>query len=104
MKTLKVLPVIALALGLMASAVFAETKTDTFKVKGIMCQACTEKIEASLKKVDGVLAVKANLEDRKVKVTYDDSKATMEKIHNAIVQAGFGMEGCDESCCTKKKN
>ncbi len=79
--------------------VFAATKTATIPIKGMMCQGCPAKIEAALKKIEGVQAVKASFEQRNVQVTYDDSKVTMEQLHKAIRKAGFQVEGCTGSCC-----
>jgi len=90
-----------LGIGVFAATLFAATKTATIPIKGMMCQGCLAKIEAALKKIDGVQAVKASFEQRSVEVTYDDSKVTIEQLHKAIRKAGFKVEGCEGSCCTK---
>lgn len=84
---------------LAAMGIFAATQTVTIPIKGMMCQGCAAKIEAALKKIEGVQAVKASFEQRNVQVTYDESQVTMEQLHKAIYEAGFQVEGCEGSCC-----
>ena len=71
-------------------AVFAtgESKTETFKVYG-NCSMCKETIEGALKKKDGVLSKKWDVEKKEITVTYDPSKITVQKIGEKIASVGY---------------
>ena len=71
-------------------AVFAngESKTETFKVYG-NCSMCKETIEGALKKKDGVLSKKWDVEKKEITVTYDPSKITVQKIGQLVAASGY---------------
>ena len=60
------------------------------------CAGCKGNIEAALKKLDGVLEVKANLVNNVVKVRYNEKKVSEEDIINACKSVGYKLEVIDE--------
>ena len=85
MKT-KVLSLVALfAMG--TFTVFAGNKTEKFKVYG-NCGMCEERIEKAASGVEGVSKADWNKESKMLEVTFDDAKASTEKIEKAIAKVG----------------
>jgi copper chaperone CopZ len=61
-----------------------------FQVKGMMCSSCKKKIEASLRKVDGVQAVSFDMKKKLAKVTFASGKTVApEALIQAVKDAGF---------------
>lgn len=67
----------------------AKEATTTLSVSGWHCGGCSAATEASLKKVGGVSSAKADLGSGTVKVTFDDSKATVADLEKAVEKAGY---------------
>jgi copper chaperone CopZ len=59
------------------------------KVSGMHCEGCANSIEKSLSKVSDVRNVKADLENARVRLEFDQDKIELEKIRRAIRKAGF---------------
>ncbi len=85
MKT-KVLSLVALFL-MGAVSVFAGDKTEKIEVKG-NCGMCESRIEKAVKAVDGVSKADWNKETKKLEVTYDDTKTSLDKVEVAIAKVG----------------
>jgi len=69
-----------------------EVKTITFKCKEISCSGCQKHITESVKSLDGIKSVDVSIEKKTVIVEFDDSKVTIEKIKEAIEEAGYTAE------------
>lgn len=61
--------------------------TSQFKVWG-NCEQCKETIESSLK-VDGILKADWNVDSKRMAVTYDESKITLDQIQKKIAGVGY---------------
>ncbi|TDL98029.1 copper resistance protein CopZ [Macrococcus brunensis] len=61
----------------------------TLDVRGMTCQHCVDAVEKSVGAVDGVQQVNVDLDNGKVAVAYDDSKATVDNIRDAIEDQGY---------------
>jgi len=85
MKT-KVLSLVALFM-LGAVSVFAGNKTEKIEVKG-NCGMCEKRIEKAASAVDGVSKADWNKETKKLEVTFDDKKTSLDKVEIAIAKAG----------------
>ncbi len=59
------------------------------EVKGMSCQHCKNAVEGEIKSLDGVSYAEVNLEEGNVKVRFDENKVSMEKIYEAIEEAGY---------------
>jgi periplasmic mercuric ion binding protein len=83
---------LSLGCALLTHLAFAQdSKTDTIKVYG-NCGMCKTTIESSLKKKDGVLSKSWNKDTKILKVTYDPSKITVQKIGEKVAAVGYDNE------------
>ncbi|MCM3576039.1 copper ion binding protein [Mesobacillus subterraneus] len=62
------------------------------KIDGITCGHCVGKVEKSLKSLPGVEVAKVDLKKGTAKVKYDDSKQTIDKLNEAVREAGYESE------------
>ena len=86
MKT-KLVSLIALVVLSMTSVMAQTEKAEEFKVYG-NCGMCEDRIEKAAKLVDGVSSVAWDKETKMVKVSFDESKTSVDKIQKAIAKAG----------------
>jgi periplasmic mercuric ion binding protein len=70
-----------------AGAVHAAPQTVTLDVPGMTCAACP--ITVKISKVDGVSKVDVSYEKRQAVVTFDDAKASAQKLTQATENAGY---------------
>ena len=56
------------------------------------CESCQKRIETALKKIDGIKSADLNLDNKKVNVVYDPSLITLDKIKEAITNAGYDAD------------
>ena len=75
----------------------------TLKVRGMNSQHCAGIIESSLKKQAGVLNVEASFAIERAIVIYDPKQTTIEKIMQAIRNAGYEPEEYSEDADVEKK-
>ncbi|MDK2893158.1 copper ion binding protein [Methanohalophilus sp.] len=59
------------------------------KVKGMSCGHCKMAVEKALMAVEGVESASVDLEKGKADITYDPSKASVESMKKAVVDAGY---------------
>jgi copper chaperone CopZ len=78
-----------LVLVLLSAAALAATRTVTFSVSGWTCGACAASTRIALKKLDGVLEVKTDLEKAEAVVTYDEARVTPAKMAESIGKLGY---------------
>jgi mercuric ion binding protein len=67
--------------------VFAADKSKKFEVKG-NCGMCEKRIEKAALGVDGVSKADWSKETKKLDVTFDDTKTSLDKVEVAIAKAG----------------
>jgi len=58
-------------------------------VEGMTCNHCKMAVEKGLKALKGVESAEVNLDAKNVTVSYDESKAAIDEMKNAIVEAGY---------------
>ncbi len=75
-------------LGLPTSAL-ADSKTVTLSVPGMYCEMCPVTVKKAIQKVDGVEKVSASFETKQAVVTFDDSRANVDKLREATAKAGY---------------
>lgn len=63
----------------------------TLTVQGMSCGHCVSAIEGNVGKLSGVEAVKVNLEDGKVDVTYDAQQVDVHAITEVIEEQGYDV-------------
>ncbi len=76
-----------LAIGVAAAQ--AAPQTVTLDVPGMTCAACPITVKKAISKVDGVSKVDVSYEKRQAIVTFDDAKASVQKLTQATENAGY---------------
>ncbi|NNE98676.1 MAG: hypothetical protein HKN25_06615 [Pyrinomonadaceae bacterium] len=66
-----------------------QSKTVIIEVDGMTCDGCASHIDATLKKLKGVISAKASYKEKNVKVVYNPEQITLEKIKKAINEIGY---------------
>lgn len=61
--------------------------TTTFKVSGMMCEACADAIRTALMKTDGVVSADVSFEAKRAVVTFDPAKIDESGVKRAIEKA-----------------
>lgn len=80
------LPLVVAAI---AAPAWATRQTVTLSVPGMTCAACPITVKKALSNVDGVNKVEVSYEKREAAVTFDDAKASVQKLTKATEDAGY---------------
>ncbi|QEH61384.1 hypothetical protein SCHIN_v1c01860 [Spiroplasma chinense] len=64
-------------------------QTIKLEVKEIKCQGCANKIIKSVKKIKGVKNIEVNVEAKIVDIEFDNVKASIDKITDAIGKLNY---------------
>ncbi|MFS8130669.1 MAG: heavy metal translocating P-type ATPase, partial [Candidatus Dojkabacteria bacterium] len=64
----------------------------TLPVKGMHCASCSQTIEKTLKKQDGVVACEVNYGNEKAKIVYDPKKTSIAKLSSKIEPFGYSLQ------------
>lgn len=73
----------------LSAPAWAATKTVTLSVPGMTCAACPITVRAALNRVPGVEKVAIDAPQKQVVVTFDDAKASIQKLTKATKDAGY---------------
>lgn len=79
----------AVALAAVVAPAWAAMQTVTLSVPGMTCAACPITVKKALSKVEGVSQVDVTFEKREAVVTFDDAKASVQKLTRATADAGY---------------
>lgn len=92
---------------LVVSAVLASSVTlgggkdkAVFKVKGMHCPSCVSMIKKTVKKIDGVEEVGADVESGEVSVLFDPARQPLENVVKAINTMGYKVVENDSTSAT----
>lgn len=66
-------------------------ETLTLPVEGMTCASCVARVEKAVKQVDGVQDASVNLATEKVTLRLDQSKVALEKVAQAVDEAGYKL-------------
>jgi len=80
-----------------------KNKRVEFAVKGMTCASCELHIESEVKKLSGVLYVKASYDQGSTIVEFDEKKVDKDKIIAAINSTGYKVEGSPSSALLQGK-
>ncbi|MGD1060306.1 MAG: heavy metal translocating P-type ATPase [Methanomassiliicoccales archaeon] len=69
----------------------SDKRTTSFGLTGMTCATCAETIQRSLSDVTGVDQAAVNFATERATVTYDPGKVGIEKLTNAVKEAGYGV-------------
>ncbi|MBP3910468.1 MAG: copper-translocating P-type ATPase [Niameybacter sp.] len=86
---------------------------DTFKIEGMTCSACANRVERATKKLEGVEEASVNFATETLMIKYDESKLSKEQIEQTVEKAGykvhkntkqytFNIEGMTCSACATR--
>ena len=78
-----------LALAAITAPVWAANQTVTLAVPGMTCAACPITVKKAIAKVDGVNKVVVSYDTREAVVSFDDAKASVQKLTQATENAGY---------------
>jgi sulfite exporter TauE/SafE/plastocyanin domain-containing protein/copper chaperone CopZ len=67
-------------------------KRESIKVYEMTCTSCEKRVERNVKKLDGVLDVKASFSGQFAEIEFDDHFCDLKKIKNAIQSVGYSTE------------
>jgi len=67
----------------------AHLATAAFRVTGMHCEGCADKVQTALNKVKGIYKVDVKVADHRVVVSFDSDKLTAEKVAKLITDAGY---------------
>lgn len=67
-------------------------KTEKIKVYDMTCNSCESRVERTLKKLDGMISVKARYSKEEVIVEYDNELCDIDKIKESIKSSGYSVE------------
>lgn len=63
-----------------------------FKIEGMTCSACSNRVERVVKKLEGVNNANVNFATETLNVEFDQDKLNNETIEAAVVKAGYGVK------------
>ncbi|MFT8340283.1 MAG: heavy metal translocating P-type ATPase [Clostridium beijerinckii] len=63
-----------------------------FKIEGMTCSACANRVERVVKKLEGVSSASVNFATETLNVEFDEGKLNNENIEAAVVKAGYGVK------------
>jgi copper ion binding protein len=78
--------------GLVASAAVERPMSVRLKVGGMTCGGCAVALESALKALPGVRSATADYEKGEAQVEYDPARVRLEKLVEAVKEAGFTVE------------
>lgn len=78
-------------------------KTYTFKIEGMTCSACANRVEKAAQKVDGVNSSSVNFATEKLTVSIDEDQVGYGKIKTAVEKAGYKLVKEGEKAEGKEK-
>ena len=63
-----------------------------FSISGMHCTGCSNRLEKVLNNTDGIEKAEVNFDQKEATITYNESQTNIEKIKEAIQDAGFKGE------------
>lgn len=63
-----------------------------FRIEGMTCSACSNRVERFVSKLEGVDNANVNFATETLSVEFDEKKLTNENIEAAVVKAGYGVK------------
>lgn len=99
-----ILAAFAMAVGSIQANAASPKKTETVVfVSNMHCENCVKKVTDNISFEKGVKDLDVNLEKNTIKVTFDSSKNTKEKLAAAIKKLGYNAVESKESSAPSQK-
>lgn len=99
MKTLSLFFLVSVMSLSVFSAEELTSKTACFKVEGMTCTTCSTTLKISIKKLKGIIKIKASADKGSAKVNYDPAVVDANTIKKNIISVGYKAI---EITCPKK--
>ena len=64
---------------------------ETIKISGMTCAACAQRVQKAVSKLEGVVNANVNFATEKLSVEFDEQKASLPAIKDAVEKAGYGV-------------
>jgi copper chaperone len=64
-------------------------ETTVLKVNGMTCGGCVHSVKNVLERIQGVTSAEVSLEKAQATVTYDPAKADVNRMREAVTDAGY---------------
>lgn len=80
---------VAVALTVLTTPVWAASKTVTLSVPTMYCAVCPITVKKALTKVPGVIQADVSLDKRQATVTFNDSRTSVDALTDATFDAGY---------------
>ncbi|MEG1254263.1 heavy metal translocating P-type ATPase [Clostridium sp.] len=64
----------------------------SFKIQGMTCSACSNRVERAINKLDGVEKASVNFATETLSVEFDKEKLNSQNIEDAVVKAGYSVK------------
>jgi mercuric ion binding protein len=74
---------------LISGTAFAAEQTVKLAVSNMYCAACPSTVKKALSAVPGVTKADVSYEDKSAVVTFDDQKANVQALIDAVTKAGY---------------
>ncbi|MCF0149617.1 MAG: copper-translocating P-type ATPase [Clostridium sp.] len=68
-----------------------DIKSYSFKVEGMTCSACANRVERVTKKASGVENSSVNFATEKLNITFDENKISVNELKNIVEKAGYNL-------------
>jgi copper chaperone len=66
-----------------------DMETTVLKVNGMTCGGCVRSVKSVLESIQGVSGAKVSLDKAQATVTYDPAKADVNRMREAVPDAGY---------------
>lgn len=63
----------------------------TLGIKGMTCQMCVRHVREALEKLNGVDRADVDLQNKETRITFDETKATLDGMRKAVKEAGYEL-------------
>ncbi len=74
---------------LISGTAFAAEQTVKLAVSNMYCAACPSTVKKALSAVSGVTKAEVSYQDKSAVVTFDDQKASVQTLIDAVTKAGY---------------
>ena len=76
---------------------------EKYSISGMSCSACSLGIEKAVTRLDGVQNAEVSLMGECMRIEYDETVLSKEKIIQTVTSLGYGIANYDENALSVKK-
>jgi copper chaperone CopZ len=69
----------------------AEGKKASFKLEGMTCGSCSDKVKASISELDGVILAAVDYQTGAVEIAFDEKKTSLKKLEEKLIGTGYKL-------------